>query len=129
MRRKIISGLPDQANFLTLLALLLFAPALLHAQAAGAGSIQGTVIDASSATISGASVTLTNDATLVQRQAVTDDSGLYTFPTFQSALTTSQLAITGHTAFPELSFLESSIGDCHQLTRSMRRLRRDLYGI
>ena len=80
MRRKIVSGLSNQANFLVLLALLLFTPSVLHAQAAGTGSIQGTATDPTNAVISGASVTLTNDATLVQRRAVTDDSGLYTFP-------------------------------------------------
>jgi Carboxypeptidase regulatory-like domain len=80
MRRKIISGLSNQATFLAILALILFTPSLLHAQAAGTGSIQGTVTDATGAVISGASVTLTNDATRVQRKGVTDDSGLYTFP-------------------------------------------------
>ena len=53
MRRKIISGLSNQATFFALLALLFFAPSLLHAQAAGTGSIQGTVTDATGAVISG----------------------------------------------------------------------------
>lgn len=53
---------------------------LIHAQSAGTASIQGTVADATGAVITGAAVTLTDNATGVQRSAVTDSSGLYTFP-------------------------------------------------
>ena len=62
-------------------ALLLCLPAhLLHAQAAGTGSIQGTVTDSTGAAIPNATVTITEDATQVTRTVHSDASGLYSFP-------------------------------------------------
>ena len=86
MRRKIISGLSNQATFFALLALLLFPHPPLHAQAAGTGSIQGTVTDATGAVVQ-AIVTLTETSTLVKRTAP-PATAAYTFPNVQSAPTT-----------------------------------------
>ncbi|MGH9838649.1 MAG: carboxypeptidase-like regulatory domain-containing protein [Blastocatellia bacterium] len=41
------------------------------------GRISGTVTDASGATVSGASVTITNDETKLTRGATTDENGFY----------------------------------------------------
>jgi hypothetical protein len=51
-----------------------------HAQAAGTGSIQGIIADATGAIIPGASVTATNVATQVKQISVTEGNGLYSFP-------------------------------------------------
>ncbi len=48
--------------------------------AATTGSISGTVKDPSGAVIPGATVSATNTATNVQTKSVTDDKGLYAFP-------------------------------------------------
>jgi hypothetical protein len=51
-----------------------------NCQTAGTGNIQGIVTDASGALIQKAAVTATNTATHVKHQAVTDNTGLYSFP-------------------------------------------------
>jgi hypothetical protein len=51
-----------------------------HAQIAGTGSIQGSIVDSTGAIIQGATVTVTNVATQVKQIAVTDGNGLYSFP-------------------------------------------------
>lgn len=64
----------------TALALLFCSSPASHAQAAGTASIQGSVTDSTGAVIPGATVTLTQTGTRVQRTAVSDNNGLYTFP-------------------------------------------------
>ena len=64
----------------TLPALILFcAVVAASAQGGNAGVIRGTVTDPSGAVIPGATVHLTNPASGVDRSAVTDDSGQFTF--------------------------------------------------
>lgn len=66
---------------LVLAALFLtFSGASARAQTAGAGSINGTVSDAASAVIPGASVTVTNTDTGVSHDYTTNSSGLYNAP-------------------------------------------------
>jgi len=66
---------------LALAALLLtISGAPLAAQTAGAGTINGTVSDASSAVIPGASVTVTNTDNGVSHDYTTNESGLYAAP-------------------------------------------------
>jgi hypothetical protein len=48
--------------------------------AATTGSISGTVKDPSGAVIAGAQITATNTATNVPAKTVSDDKGVYTFP-------------------------------------------------
>ena len=50
------------------------------AQIAGSGNIQGTVTDTTGAVIPGASITLTNESTKVQRTTVSSNAGIYVFP-------------------------------------------------
>lgn len=56
----------------------LFTPPRLHAQTLG--SINGLVLDANGATVSGAAVTATNSDTGVVSRAVTSSAGTYTIP-------------------------------------------------
>jgi Carboxypeptidase regulatory-like domain len=53
---------------------------MANAQIAGTGNIQGTVTDATGAVVVSASVTLTNDATRIQRKTVTSNAGVFLFP-------------------------------------------------
>jgi len=59
---------------------VLFAPCLMNAQIAGTGNIQGTVTDSSGAVIPNANVTLSDEATKVQRTTQTSGAGVYLFP-------------------------------------------------
>lgn len=64
-----------------LLALVfLFASDAAKAQSIVTGAISGTVSDASGAIVTGAKVTLTNEATQETRSVSTNDSGVYQFP-------------------------------------------------
>ncbi len=62
------------------LVLLVLASCVLNAQIAGTGAIQGTVSDSSGAVVPGATITLTNQGTQVQRVAKSDKTGLFLFP-------------------------------------------------
>jgi hypothetical protein len=59
---------------------IFFFPAKGHSQAAGTGSIQGSIVDSTGAIIQKATVTVTNVATQVKHVAVTEGNGLYSFP-------------------------------------------------
>jgi hypothetical protein len=67
------------ATLICCAAMLLFA-ANGFAQIAGTGSIQGTVTDATGAVLPGATVTLTDEATHVNRMTETGGAGVYLFP-------------------------------------------------
>jgi len=62
-----------------LAAFFVCACSLSHAQS-GTASVQGSVVDATGAVIPGAEVTLTNDATHVQRKSISSSNGLYNYP-------------------------------------------------
>ncbi len=62
--------------FVTLLLVLTGQPV----QAQSEGTIQGAVLDAQGATVAGAKVTVRNLATGLERSAVTDTSGIFSFP-------------------------------------------------
>ena len=73
--------IPLVATYIYLLAVLAFLFGLsIPISAAVGGSISGTVKDASGGVIAKASVTVTNTATGVQRTAVSNDAGAYSFP-------------------------------------------------
>lgn len=81
---------------------LIFALAIsipLHAQVAGTGSIQGEVVDSSGARIPSAIVTLTEEATRVERTATTDKAGLFVFPNITPGTYTVSVTAAGFKKF------------------------------
>jgi len=65
-------------NILVLLSLLLLTPVEMIAQSeSGSAAIEGTVTDANRAAVSGASVTVRNLETGLERVATTDEGGRY----------------------------------------------------
>jgi len=64
-------------NLLAALAALTFIPALAHAQTAAAGTISGTVTDASGAVVPSAAVVLHSTDTGVDRATQTNSDGIY----------------------------------------------------
>ena len=81
MRRVHLMGSGRMFFFpLSLVAVLLVVPAMLHAQIAGTANLQGTVTDSTGAVVANASVALTDEATQVRRTTVSDASGVYLFP-------------------------------------------------
>ncbi len=69
--------------------------AVVNAQVAGTGSIQGSVQDPSGAVIPNASVTLINASTQVRRTVTTDGSGLYNFPNIDIGTYAVDVAASG----------------------------------
>lgn len=63
-------------SFVCLFALM---PSALFSQAANTGTVAGTVTDQSGAAVVGATVTLTDTATSIERTAITNDTGRYIF--------------------------------------------------
>ena len=76
------------------IGILLF-PAKSHSQAAGTGSIQGSIVDSTGAIIQKASVTVTNVATQVKHVAVTEGNGLYSFPNLEIGTYTIDVVAEG----------------------------------
>lgn len=70
--------LAKRSFLLMMLFAVLIPTAAIHAQATG--SIRGTVVDTSGALISGATVAATNSATSTTRSVVTNEEGIYVFP-------------------------------------------------
>src|ERR671910_454913 len=62
------------------------------------GGLRGSVKD-SQGIIPGATVTLTNEATGVSRDTVTNDSGEYSFPALDAGNYTVKASVTGFKAF------------------------------
>ena len=78
MKPRIVSfGIPSVALLFAMIGLLIGARPL-HAQV-DAGSILGTVTDTSGATVSGATVTLSNEGTAASLSTTTGSDGLYKF--------------------------------------------------
>lgn len=71
---------------------LVLSPALF---AQGTGSFSGTVLDKSGSAISGATVTVTSQATGVSRETKTDDAGHYSVPLLPAAIFTLRIQFTG----------------------------------
>src|ERR1700685_2187299 len=72
---------PAANRFLATIAiLLLVSVGILHGQTAVTGGIEGTVSDPSGAVVAGATVEATNNATAVTATTVTNNDGLYRFP-------------------------------------------------
>jgi hypothetical protein len=77
-----------------ILALSLLAPTLLLAQGA-AGRILGRVADASGAVLPGVKIILTNEATAISRDALTNESGDYSFVQVVPGTYTVQFELKG----------------------------------
>src|ERR1700685_2808383 len=75
-------------------AVLLLSPAFLAAQGAN-GRIVGRVADPSGAVLAGVKITLINEATSISRDALTNDSGDYTFVEVVPGTYTVQFELTG----------------------------------
>src|SRR5580698_5314076 len=65
------------ASWLSLIALVALWPARVFAQAPGTGAIAGQVFDSSGAVITGAHVSIVDDATGVARDVVTNEQGAF----------------------------------------------------
>ncbi|MGA8270932.1 MAG: carboxypeptidase regulatory-like domain-containing protein [Candidatus Sulfotelmatobacter sp.] len=76
------------------LAILFLTPTLLNAQGAN-GRIVGRVADPSGAVLAGVKITLVNEATGISRDALTSDSGDYTFVEVVPGTYTVQFELTG----------------------------------
>src|SRR6185312_416259 len=81
------------------LMLLLLATCSVRAQLAGTGSIQGNIVDATGAAIPHASVTLIEESTQVKRTAVSDTSGVYTFPNINIGTYTIRVGSPGFSTY------------------------------
>src|ERR1700678_2670883 len=75
-------------------AILFLTPTLLNAQGAN-GRIVGRVADPSGAVLAGVKITLINEATGISRDALTNDSGDYTFIEVVPGTYTVQFELTG----------------------------------
>src|SRR3982751_799140 len=80
---------------------LLFAAVLAFGQAAGTGSIQGTVTDPSGAVVSGAAVTATNIATGVKTDRLTTEAGFFALSLLRAGEYTVTVKATGFQAFTQ----------------------------
>jgi Carboxypeptidase regulatory-like domain len=65
------------------------------------GGITGTVTDSSGATVPGASVTITHKATNFSRQAVTNETGIYSFTNVQAGAYDVKVSLSGFREFVE----------------------------
>ncbi|HWB33363.1 MAG TPA: carboxypeptidase regulatory-like domain-containing protein [Acidobacteriaceae bacterium] len=92
---------------------LCFSGMVAAAQISGTGSISGTIEDSTGATVSGATVTLTNNATQVKRTAITEKQGLYSFPNIDIGtytLTVTQQGFKTYTQSNIILEVGSSVG-------------------
>src|SRR5262245_49442044 len=79
-------------RFALAFAVLMIAP---MAFAQNAGSLRGTVVDTSGATVPGASVVLTSESTKFSREAQTDTRGGFFFATVESGSYTLRVSMMG----------------------------------
>lgn len=80
------------------LAVVMFAVSTAHAQV-NSGAVRGEVKDGSGGLVRGAQVTLTNQETGVSRTGVTNDSGIYLFPTVDPGTYTVTIIAPGFAKF------------------------------
>lgn len=74
---------PRRALALLALGAVALAPATIHAQSSGVGTISGTVLDSSGAVVQKATVEITDTDTGVSRTVTTNESGDYAAPFLQ----------------------------------------------
>jgi len=86
-------------SFVALVAVAMSLTGELRAQTLG--EITGVVSDSTGAVIVGAKVTATNTGTNAARTAVTNDSGIYSFPAMQPGAYTLKVEMAGFKSFTE----------------------------
>src|SRR6202045_3534448 len=88
----------DKALFgtalIVLLILSLAGPSAISQVTSTGALLQGTVQDPTNASIPGATVTITNDATAVAKSTTTDEAGRYIFSDLKPASYTMTVALT-----------------------------------
>ncbi len=90
------TSLPRAALLLCVLSFFLsIANISGYAQTAGAGTISGTITDASQSVVSGASVTVTNADTNAAHSFTTNDQGIYVAPFLQPGHYTVEVSAAG----------------------------------
>jgi Carboxypeptidase regulatory-like domain/TonB-dependent Receptor Plug Domain len=113
IKRKLLIGLPSKpfskvmvSSFIVIVSCL---TSSLYAQSATA-ALSGTIVDEQGAVISGANVTVMNQATGLKRQTVSDSEGYFAFT--QLPPTTYKITV-GHAGFAtaELSQVVLNVGD------------------
>ncbi len=82
-------------GWLLLLVITMLTTVCANAQMSGKGAITGTVVDATGAVISGASVTATNDATGITTKTTTTGAGDYNFPNLDPGIYSVSVSATG----------------------------------
>jgi hypothetical protein len=90
-----MSCLTIQRNCLILFVLLLTAARLVDAQSAGTTSLRGTIVDASGAVVTGATVSLSSVDTGTNSAAETDKNGFYQFVDVRPATYNLSVSATG----------------------------------
>jgi hypothetical protein len=83
-------------HFLRAVMLVAFASTLAYAQTA---TLTGVVVDTAGGVVPGANVTVTNDATQVALEAVTNSSGAFSFPALPIGTYTVSVSLTGFKTF------------------------------
>ena len=88
-----------KVSFLALGLPMLLVSVNVYAQASGAGSMSGSVVDASGQVVPGADVVITNESTGEVRRGVSNDVGNYSFQGLQPGPYTVRAELSGFRPF------------------------------
>ena len=100
--KTVLSSTRLAANLRVLFGLLMLSMAcMIHAQVAGTGNIQGSVVDGTGAMIPNAPVTITNAATQVKRSTMSDSSGAYVFPNIDIGTYSVSVTVPGFKSYEQ----------------------------
>jgi len=84
---------------------ILLCTARMHSQVAGAGTIQGTVSDATGAVVPNASVTLTNMSSGVTHATKSNETGAYLFPNVDIAVYKLNISASGFQRYEQTNIV------------------------
>jgi Carboxypeptidase regulatory-like domain/TonB dependent receptor len=101
---------PRPGVLITALTASLLAAATARAQIGGSGSIQGTVLDGSGATLPGATVTATNVATGVATTRVTTEAGVYVLSPLPPGEYRVEVTLDGFRPFKQENVVVDALG-------------------
>jgi hypothetical protein len=103
MRSNLRNGLSVSS---LILAVFLFASGVVRAQVAEtAAQVNGQVTDSAGATLAGANVVITEDATKLERRVQTNDDGLYVITQLNPGTYTLTVEVTGFKRYIETNFV------------------------